>query len=75
MPPEQYDTLREEGKVTDEQHASWEGKREEFGKLLITCPDRKGIVAALAQLLYGQGAKLNTTGWNYARDFTLANAA
>jgi formyltetrahydrofolate deformylase len=30
----------------------------EFGKLLITCPDRKGIVAALAQLLYGQGANI-----------------
>jgi formyltetrahydrofolate deformylase len=31
---------------------------EQFAKLLVTCPDRKGIVAALAQLLYGQGANI-----------------
>src|SRR5436309_2101718 len=26
--------------------------------LLVSCPDRKGIVAALAQLLYGHGANI-----------------
>ena len=26
--------------------------------LLVTCPDRKGIVAALAQILYGHGANI-----------------
>jgi len=30
----------------------------ESGRLLVTCPDRRGIVAALAQLLYGQGANI-----------------
>jgi formyltetrahydrofolate deformylase len=30
----------------------------ESAKLLVTCPDRRGIVAALAQLLYGQGANI-----------------
>jgi formyltetrahydrofolate deformylase len=29
-----------------------------IGTLLVTCPDRKGIVAALAQLLYGHGANI-----------------
>jgi formyltetrahydrofolate deformylase len=26
--------------------------------LLVSCPDRRGIVAALAQLLYGHGANI-----------------
>jgi formyltetrahydrofolate hydrolase len=26
--------------------------------LLVSCPDKKGIVAALAQLLYGHGANI-----------------
>jgi len=26
--------------------------------LLVSCPDRKGIVASLAQLLYGHGANI-----------------
>jgi len=30
----------------------------QFARLLVTCPDRRGIVAALAQLLYGQGANI-----------------
>ncbi len=30
----------------------------ESARLLVTCPDRRGIVAALAQLLYGQGANI-----------------
>jgi formyltetrahydrofolate deformylase len=29
-----------------------------IGTLLVCCPDRKGIVAALAQLLYGHGANI-----------------
>ena len=29
-----------------------------FATLLVSCPDRKGIVAALAQLLYGHGANI-----------------
>ena len=28
------------------------------GILLVSCPDRRGIVAALAQLLYGHGANI-----------------
>ncbi len=31
---------------------------DETGTLLVTCPDRRGIVAALAQLLYGHGANI-----------------
>jgi formyltetrahydrofolate deformylase len=31
---------------------------EQLGTLLVSCPDRKGIVAALAQVLYGQGANI-----------------
>jgi formyltetrahydrofolate deformylase len=31
---------------------------EHIGTLLVSCPDRKGIVAALAQLLYGHGANI-----------------
>ncbi len=31
---------------------------EGIGTLLVSCPDRKGIVAALAQLLYGHGANI-----------------
>ncbi len=30
----------------------------EIATLLVTCPDRRGIVAALAQLLYGHGANI-----------------
>jgi formyltetrahydrofolate deformylase len=29
-----------------------------FATLLVSCPDRKGLVAALAQLLYGHGANI-----------------
>jgi formyltetrahydrofolate deformylase len=32
--------------------------RENAATLLVSCPDRKGIVAALAQLLYGHGANI-----------------
>jgi len=31
---------------------------QETATLLVSCPDRKGIVAALAQLLYGHGANI-----------------
>ncbi|HEY5947323.1 MAG TPA: formyltetrahydrofolate deformylase [Kofleriaceae bacterium] len=31
---------------------------ERLGTLLVSCPDQKGIVAALAQLLYSQGANI-----------------
>lgn len=31
---------------------------EHIGTLLVSCPDRKGLVAALAQLLYGHGANI-----------------
>jgi formyltetrahydrofolate deformylase len=31
---------------------------EQLGTLLISCPDQKGIVAALAQLLFGQGCNI-----------------
>ncbi|HEX5061692.1 MAG TPA: formyltetrahydrofolate deformylase [Kofleriaceae bacterium] len=31
---------------------------EQLGTLLVSCPDQKGIVAALAQVLYGQGANI-----------------
>jgi formyltetrahydrofolate deformylase len=31
---------------------------EETATLLVSCPDRRGIVAALAQLLYGHGANI-----------------
>jgi formyltetrahydrofolate deformylase len=31
---------------------------EHLATLLVSCPDRKGIVAALAQLLYGHGANI-----------------
>ena len=30
----------------------------QLGTLLVSCPDQKGIVAALAQVLYGQGANI-----------------
>ncbi len=30
----------------------------EFATLLVSCPDRRGIVAALAQVLYGHGANI-----------------
>jgi formyltetrahydrofolate deformylase len=52
-------TPTRDGETTPERSAS-EGSEggEGFGKLLVTCPDRKGIVAALAQLLYGQGANI-----------------
>jgi formyltetrahydrofolate deformylase len=33
-------------------------ERAETGTLLVSCPDRRGIVAALAQLLYGHGANI-----------------
>ena len=32
--------------------------RETIGTLLVSCPDRRGIVAALAQTLYGHGANI-----------------
>jgi formyltetrahydrofolate deformylase len=35
-----------------------ESPETEFAKLLVVCPDRPGIVAALAQLLYGHGANI-----------------
>jgi len=31
---------------------------EQIGTLLVSCPDRRGIVASLAQLLYGHGANI-----------------
>lgn len=31
---------------------------ERIGTLLVSCPDRKGLVAALAQVLYGHGANI-----------------
>jgi formyltetrahydrofolate deformylase len=31
---------------------------EHIGTLLVSCPDRKGIVASLAQVLYGHGANI-----------------
>jgi len=31
---------------------------DQIGNLLVCCPDRKGIVAALAQVLYGHGANI-----------------
>jgi formyltetrahydrofolate deformylase len=34
------------------------GNRETVATLLVACSDRKGIVAALAQLLYGHGANI-----------------
>jgi len=34
------------------------GMAEQLGTLLVSCPDQKGIVAALAQVLYGQGANI-----------------
>src|SRR5512146_2011812 len=30
----------------------------ETATLLVSCPDRRGVVAALAQLLYGHGANI-----------------
>lgn len=33
-------------------------ERAQTGTLLVSCPDRRGIVAALAQLLYGHGANI-----------------
>ncbi len=30
----------------------------ELATLLVSCPDRRGIVAALAQVLYGYGANI-----------------
>ena len=33
-------------------------KPSELATLMVSCPDRKGIVAALAQLLYGHGANI-----------------
>ena len=30
----------------------------ELATLLVSCPDRRGIVAALAQMLYGYGANI-----------------
>jgi formyltetrahydrofolate deformylase len=33
-------------------------KQSQLATLLVSCPDRKGIVAALAQLLYGHGANI-----------------
>jgi formyltetrahydrofolate deformylase len=30
----------------------------ERATLLVSCPDRRGIVAALAQVLYGHGANI-----------------
>jgi len=45
------------------------------GVLLVSCPDRRGIVAALAQLLYGHGANIldadqhsdRSEGWFFQR--------
>jgi formyltetrahydrofolate deformylase len=31
---------------------------EQLGTLLVSCPDQKGIVASLAQMLFGQGANI-----------------
>ena len=31
---------------------------EQLGTLLVSCPDQKGIVAAIAQVLYGQGTNI-----------------
>ena len=30
----------------------------ELATLLVSCPDKRGIVAALAQVLYGHGANI-----------------
>jgi len=38
--------------------SSSENVHPEVATLLVSCPDRKGIVAALAQLLYGHGANI-----------------
>jgi len=35
-----------------------EASAPELATLLVSCPDRKGLVAALAQLLYGHGANI-----------------
>jgi formyltetrahydrofolate deformylase len=35
-----------------------ENPRPETATLLVSCPDRRGLVAALAQLLYGHGANI-----------------
>jgi formyltetrahydrofolate deformylase len=32
--------------------------KKDLGTLLVSCPDRRGIVAALAQMLYGHGANI-----------------
>lgn len=32
--------------------------KKDLGTLLVSCPDRRGIVAALAQVLYGHGANI-----------------
>jgi formyltetrahydrofolate deformylase len=32
--------------------------KQDLGTLLVSCPDRRGIVAALAQVLYGHGANI-----------------
>ena len=34
------------------------GRNEPVATLLVSCPDRRGLVAALAQLLYGHGANI-----------------
>lgn len=34
------------------------GRGSQLATLLVSCPDRKGLVAALAQLLYGHGANI-----------------
>ncbi len=35
-----------------------ESSPDQIGTLLVSCPDRRGIVASLAQLLYGHGANI-----------------
>src|SRR5688572_24185494 len=35
-----------------------EAKTEQLGTLLVSCPDQKGIVAAVAQVLFGHGANI-----------------
>ena len=34
------------------------GREGRIATLLVSCPDRRGLVAALAQLLYGHGANI-----------------
>jgi len=50
-------------RVNQDPYAAWlfrilPGNPAELATLLVACPDRRGIVAGLAQLLYGHGANI-----------------